>query len=430
MRRPERATPRIHERVLTEAEIRPRLRFLLSDEAKAEGKQMVRNFRGYTLSRPSDGTRCQFESIARGIREGRYPNIAAADELMGRVLVQSVEKIAGGFRQPEWMLWRQSWAHDLEKGRPDLMEGSAIRMMTRDERCLPQIIDDESAALPKTYADPVLAGGGAYAKDSKEWAPSRDMPLFRRYRDFIEYLVDTADGDKAVCIVAEPAILSARHSLYLALKPGPDGGAGFGAAPRGRAASTAFGVTFRLNPSTSAMSLAGALARADMMELAKTLLTPGAVDIIAAAMFADGLRNLDVVSAADQAAARRNPPMTKPPCLDRELWRRIPKDQRPAYRKAMAHGIVRGVHPDETVAELIANPLGPGHADREGEHYYLKANAKNMIRELEKLTEHTFDRRWKTKAELHAALRAHFKAAGYDELLDLRRLRFGAYTAA
>ncbi len=67
---------------------------------------------------------------------------------------------------------------------------------------------------------------------------------------------------------------------------------------------------------------------------------------------------------------------------------------------------------------------------REGEAYYLQAHAKNMIRELEKLTEQTFDRRWKTKAELHAALRAHFKAAGYDEQLDLRWLRFGAYTAA
>lgn len=319
MRRPERATPKIQERVLTEAEIRPKLRFLLSDEAKAEGKQMVSNFRGYTLSRPADGTRCQFESIARGIREGGYPNIAAADQIMGGVLVQSVEKIAGGFRQPEWMLWMQSWAHDLEKGRPDLMEGSAIRMMTRDERCPPQIIDDESDALPKTYAESVRAGGGAYTKASKEWVPSRDMPLFRRYRDFIEYLEDTADDDHAVCIVAEPAILSARHSLYLALKPGRDGGAGFGAAPKGQAPSSAFGATFRLNPSTSAMSLAAALARADMRELAKTLLTPGPVDMAAAAMFADGLRNLDVVSAADQATARRNPPMTKPPCLDLSL---------------------------------------------------------------------------------------------------------------
>lgn len=78
------------------------------------------------------------------------------------------------------------------------------------------------------------------------------------------------------------------------------------------------------------------------------------------------------------------------------------------------------------------SPITPEEIARiqEAERYYLQAHAKNMIRELEKLTEQRFDRRWKTKAELHAALRAHFKAAGYDEDLDLRWLRFGAYTAA
>lgn len=354
MRRPERATPKVVDRVVTENEIRPRLRFLLSDEAKAEGKQMVRNFRGYTLSRPADGTRCQFESIARGIREGRYPNIAAADHLMGGVLVQSVEKIAGGFRQPEWMFWQQSWAHDLEKGRPDLMEGSAIRMMTWDERWLPKIIDDESDALPKTYADPVRAGGGSYANGSKDWAPSREALMFRRYRDFIEFLEDTADGDRTVCVVENPTIVGARHSVYLALKSGQGGGASLGATLNRVAPAADFGATFRIDPATSAMSLATELAKAEMRELAKNLLTPGPVDLAAAAMFADGLRNLDIVSAADQSVSRHEPAMTKPPCLDTELWRRIPKDQRPAYRKAMANGLRRGVHPDETVSELLA----------------------------------------------------------------------------
>lgn len=67
---------------------------------------------------------------------------------------------------------------------------------------------------------------------------------------------------------------------------------------------------------------------------------------------------------------------------------------------------------------------------READDRYLKTNAANMIREMEKLTEHKFDRRWKTKAELHSALRAHFKFCGYDEELDFRWLRFGAYTSA
>lgn len=65
---------------------------------------------------------------------------------------------------------------------------------------------------------------------------------------------------------------------------------------------------------------------------------------------------------------------------------------------------------------------------KDEETRYLRSHSKNMIREMEKLTEQTFDRRWKTKAELHAALRAHFKSCGYDEELDLRWLRFGAYT--
>lgn len=352
MRIPERATPRVFERVVTENEIRPKLRFLLSDEARDEGKRMVRNFRGYKLSSRDGGTRGQFESIVRGIREGRYPNIAAADQLMGGVLIQSLEKIASGFRQPEWMLWQQSWAHDLEKGRPDLMEGSAIRMMTRDERCLPRIVDDENDALPKTYADPVRAGGG-YAGGSREWAPSQDPAVFRHYRDFIEFLEDTAGGDDTACIIENPWIVSAKHSVYLALKPGRGGGASLGAAPKGATPSANFGTTFRLDPATSAISLAAALSKETMRELAKTLLTPGSVDLAAAAMFADGLRDLDVVPAGDQATVPREPPVTKPPCLDSELWRRIPKDQRKAYRLEMAKRLVRGVHPDDMVAEML-----------------------------------------------------------------------------
>lgn len=160
MRHNERAVPKTVQRAADPSEIRPKLRFLLSDEAREEGKMMVRNFRGYTLSRLTDDTRSQFESIAKGIREGRWPNIAAADEIMDSVLLASVEKIASGFRQPEWMLWRSSWANALADGWPSRMEGAAIRMMTRDERFLPSMIDDETALLPKTTVDAVYAGGG------------------------------------------------------------------------------------------------------------------------------------------------------------------------------------------------------------------------------------------------------------------------------
>jgi hypothetical protein len=172
MRRNERATPRFFDRVVTENEIRPKIRFLLSDEAKAEGKQMVRYLGSYTLSRLPEDTRCQFESLVRGIQEGRFPNIAAADEIMEGVLTESLQKIADGFRQPETMLWYQSWANYLEKGRPDMMHGAAVRMMTRDERWLPRIVDDETDSLPTTTVDAVYAGGGANLR-RRDWKRSQ-----------------------------------------------------------------------------------------------------------------------------------------------------------------------------------------------------------------------------------------------------------------
>lgn len=250
MRRNERATPKFFDRVVTENEIRPKLRFLLSDEAKAEGAQMVRNLKCYSLIRLEDGTRCQFESLVRGIREGRYPNIAAADEIMDGVLTASLQKIADGFRQPETMLWYQSWAVHLEKGRPDLMQDAAVRMMTRDERWLPRIIDDETALLPKTTVNAVFAGGGANLH-GREWK------------------------------------------------------------------------------------------------------LPRAVD----------------TRTEEQKAAHK----------------------------------------------------------REDDERHFRESAKNIIRQIERVTREKFERAWKTKDELHAALRAHWSDCGYEEELNIRSLRLGAY---
>lgn len=352
MRRPERATPKIVERVVTENEIRPKLRFLLSDAARAEGKQMTRNFRCYTLSRRPEGTRCQFESLVRGIRDGRFPYIAAANEIMGGVLTDSLQKIADGFRQPETMLWYQSWPVHLEQGRPDLMEGAANMMMTRNERWLPRIIDDETALLPRTNVNAVYAGGGVTSGDYKIWTPSREVALYRRYRDFIEYLEDKADGDETVRIVENP-VVSSKHSVYLALRPGRGGGVGLGVALKGTAPAAAVGITFKINPTTSAASVAVALSTESTRALAKTLLTPGAVDLGAASMFAEGLRSLVTIPYVNgdnlpEASA------IKPPSLDTELWRKIPRNLRMSYVKEMAAGLRLGVHPDDTVTELLA----------------------------------------------------------------------------
>ncbi|WP_313197161.1 hypothetical protein [Rhizobium sp.] len=210
---------------------------------------MAKNFRGYTLSRSPEDTHCQFEFLVRGIAEGRYPNIAAADKLMDGVLTASLQKIANGFRQPETMLWYQSWANYLAKGRPDLMQDAAVRMMTRDERWLPRIVDDETALLPKTTVNAVFAGEGARLRG--EWK------------------------------------------------------------------------------------------------------APHAVDT-------------------------------------------------------------------RTEEQMVADR-------QEADARYFRETAKSMISEIERVTREKFARTWKKKDELHAALRAHFKECGYDEELDMRWLRMGAY---
>lgn len=354
MRRIERALPKTQHRAADPTEIRPKLRFLLSEEAREEGKRMVRNFRGYTLSRAIDDTRSQFSAIARHILDGDYPNIAAANAIMGGVLIESVEKIAGGFRQPEWMLWRSSWANALADGWPNRMEGAAIRMMTRDERFLPSIIDDETAMLPKTTIDAVRAGGKISGKD-KVWSPSRDEATFRHYRDYIEYLVDAAGDDDAVRLVENPAVRE-RYSVYLALKSGRDGGVATVVARKGTTPAARAGTTIQIDPTVSKTSLAAALSTERMMEFARLILTPGKVDPGVVLEFSEGLVDLPKIPyAEDSESTARSVRWTKPPSLDASLWKRIPLDQRGDYIKRMARGIRRGVHPDETVSETLAS---------------------------------------------------------------------------
>ncbi|MCV3768900.1 hypothetical protein [Rhizobium sp. TRM95796] len=354
MRHNERATPKTVKRPADPSEIRPKLRFLLSDEARKEGKMMVRNFGGYTLSRPADDTRSQFSAIARQIKEGRYPNIAAADSLMGGVLIQSVEKIAGGFRQPEWMLWHQSWANALANGWPSMMEGAAKRMMTRDERFLPRMIDDETAMLPSTTVDAVRAGGGAYARGSADWTPSREVAVFRRYREFVSYLEDSADGDDTIRVVEDPRVTK-NYSVYLALESGQNGGVAVIVARKGITPAARAGTTVALDPTTSKIALAAAMSTERMMELGRLILTPGAADPAAVIEFTAGLSGLQKTPYdANSGSASRPAPATKPPSLDDELWDRIPRDKRREYIRAMALGLRRGVHPDHTVEELLA----------------------------------------------------------------------------
>ena len=271
---------------------------------------------------------------------------------MNGVLVASLQKIADGFRQPETMIWYQSWARYLADGRPDRMEAAAIRMMTRDERWLPEIIDDENSALPKTTVDAVRAGSGS-GGSRDEWRPSTEVPLFRRYRDFIEYLEDSADGDDEARIVETPAVTKNYH-VYIALKAGRDGGAAIVVARKGVAPAARGVVTVKINPTVTKLSLAAALSTEPMRVLARTLLTPGAATAADLASFAAGLQDLRQLPFGDDEGAPRPAPATKPPSLATEIWHRIPREKRQDYLKAMARGLRRGVHPDETAEELLA----------------------------------------------------------------------------
>ncbi len=282
MRRPERAVPKTTDRVVTEHEIRPKLRFLLSEEARAEGKQMARNLGCYTLSRPADETRSQFRSLVSGIREGRYPNIAAADEIMDGVLTESLQRIADGFRQPEWMVWRQSWANALASGRPHVMEDLARRMMIRDPRYPIIWVDNETAMLPDTIVD---VGGSRTS-----------------------WRVPANSAEESAQL--NPAAVEAARNWYR--------------------------------------------------------------DVYLRREFADS--------------------------IDR--------------RRAIAAF---------TAEQKVA------HEEHCAAAAKLKEYARVVIDETQKLTKQKFERAWKTKDELHAALRDHFKACGYDEELDFRWLRLGGY---
>ena len=424
MRRPERAAPKIVERVVTEHEIRPKFRFLLSDEAKAEGAQMVRNFNGYTLSRSARDTRCQFESIVRGVQEGRYPNIAAADKLMDGVLVQSLEKIASGLRQPEWMLWRQSWANNLADGRPDLMASSARRMMTVDPRYSTDIIDDENEALPKTIVQTVKVGRGHYGVLKGSY-PTFQRQVRRRYRDFIEWLRGYADGDRNLRVFDCPKLMEV-YSLYLSLEPGPDGGAALVMLRKGSTMPKKTGATYKIDATMSAASLADVLSSDDMKRLARSILTPGHTDPEKILSFGEGLTSVDKIPYSDA-----HPPMPakrvicKPPALDAELWSRIPREQRQDYLVRAARGLRRGIHPDETAQELLAG--------RSEEQSRLQGYARNLIGEIERVTREKFScegRIWTAEDEIHTALREHFRACGYEETLSIRRLKAGDYASA
>lgn len=170
-----------------------------------------------------------------------------------------------------------------------------------------------------------------------------------RYRDFIANLKSAAAEDEGARILNSRQVAEARD-IWLSLIAGRDGGIAIVNTARGATPRDA-GLTFKLDPTTTCASLANALSNPGMMSLAWSLLTPGKSDPDMTLDFADGLTDL---ATNPFPADRTVQPATKPPSLDASLWRRIPHDQRHDYIKKMAHALVRGVHPDDTVADLLA----------------------------------------------------------------------------
>lgn len=120
--------------------VRPRLRFLLSSEAKEEGKKLANLFSTYSASKDVGRTSSQFEHIIGSIRGGRFPNVGRADEILKGILTASLQVIADGRRLPEWLVWRQTWANDLADGRPQHMIASANYMVDYQDK-LEELLD-------------------------------------------------------------------------------------------------------------------------------------------------------------------------------------------------------------------------------------------------------------------------------------------------
>ncbi|MGE7368306.1 hypothetical protein ACQKKX_04445 [Neorhizobium sp. NPDC001467] len=181
------------------------------------------------------------------------------------------------------------------------------------------------------------------------------MTTYMRYRDFIADLEENAEGDDVMRVV-ENRYIAETYDTWLSLVAGKDGGVAFVRSRRGHPSPTDKGVTVKVEPTVSMTALAAALGATEMMSHARTLLTPGAVDPITAVMFADGLKDLRSNPYPDTIEPPRPvlPPIRKPPSLDADLWTRIPHALRREYLKKMAHGIRCGIHPDDTVTELLA----------------------------------------------------------------------------
>ncbi len=117
------------------------------------------------------------------------------------------------------------------------------------------------------------------------------MTEYLRYRDFISNLETDAEGDDMMRVV-ENRHIAELYDTWLCLVSGKDGGVAFARSRRGHPSPMDKGVTVKVEPTVSMTALAAALATPEMMTFARSILTPGSVDPIAAVAFTDGLKGL------------------------------------------------------------------------------------------------------------------------------------------
>ncbi|AUX76233.1 hypothetical protein [Sinorhizobium fredii] len=176
-------------------EVRPRLRFLLSNAAKEEGKKMANLFSTYSYRKDPGRTSSQFHHIIESIKGGRFPNIAQADEVMKGTLTASLQVMVDGRRLPEWLMWRQTWANDLADGRPQHMVASANYMIEYQDK-LEQLLDTSGRQFDMEEDDDTRAPRGAV----RELSDIADPVLRERLRKKMNDEARLATyGDREIC---------------------------------------------------------------------------------------------------------------------------------------------------------------------------------------------------------------------------------------
>ncbi|AVA21960.1 hypothetical protein [Rhizobium sp. NXC24] len=180
------------------------------------------------------------------------------------------------------------------------------------------------------------------------------MTEYVRYRDFITYLEMTAAEDDTMRVL-ENRCLAETCGTWLSLVPGLDGGVAFVRSRKNGNAPLDAGVMVKIDPTVMITALAAALAKPEMMALARSILTPGQFNLCDVGLFSDGLKDLPMNPFQDDTVEGSRPtPTKKPPSLDIGLWRRIPHAQRRDFIVAMAAGLRRGLHPDDTVSSILS----------------------------------------------------------------------------